>query len=66
LALRGLGRFEAAIASLREAIRLQPGHAKARTDLGMTLLLLGRFAEGFAEYEHRLAPRPAHIPGPPA
>jgi hypothetical protein len=31
----------------------------------MTLLLLGRLAEGFAEYEHRLAPRPAHIPGPP-
>ncbi|MBL6457433.1 tetratricopeptide repeat protein [Belnapia sp. T6] len=66
LALGSLGRFEDALATLRGAVRLQPGHAIARQNLAMTLLLLGRLEEGFAEYEHRLPPRPPGLPpGPP-
>jgi Flp pilus assembly protein TadD len=40
---------------LRATIRRQPDHAVAHHDLGLVLLALGRFPEGFAEMEWRRA-----------
>ena len=45
------GSMERGIACLEEAIRLQPDHAEAHYNQAMRLLLLGRFAEGWEEYE---------------
>jgi len=52
-ALKEQMKLEEAIASYREAIRLRPSFADAHRNLGMLLLLMGRFAEGWAEYEWR-------------
>jgi hypothetical protein len=49
-------RPERAVAYLEKAVQLQPNYAQARFNLGMTLLQLGDYARGFAEYEWR---RPA-------
>jgi hypothetical protein len=54
------GRLEEAEAVLREATALDPANPQPRHTLGMTLLQLGKYAEGWAFYEarHQLLPRP--------
>jgi tetratricopeptide (TPR) repeat protein len=47
------GRFEEALSYLDRALRLAPGLATTRMMRGMTLLRLGRFREGWAEYAAR-------------
>jgi len=49
------GKPDDAASAFRRAIELEPGLAKARTAYGMFLLQLGRYEEGWREYEHRLA-----------
>ena len=45
---------EGAISAYRAAIASEPGLVEAHVNLGMQLLLAGRFAEGWDEYEWRL------------
>ena len=45
---------EAAIAAYRAALGLEPHLVEAHVNLGMQLLLAGRYAEGWPEYEWRL------------
>jgi hypothetical protein len=58
--LRITGRLDEAEAVLREAHAVAPESAGIRHTLGMTLLQLGQYAEGWAFYEarHALLPRP--------
>lgn len=53
LALALAGRPEAALAAFDAALAVDPDHADAHWNRGVRLLTLGRFAEGWAEYEHR-------------
>jgi hypothetical protein len=48
-----LGRLDEALASYDRAIALNPGYDEAYNNRGMARLLLGHFAEGWADYEHR-------------
>lgn len=52
-ALQALDDIDAAIARFREAIRIQPDHAEAHFNLGVSLLTLGRYEEGWTEYSWR-------------
>lgn len=58
--LRITGRLEEAEAVLREALAAEPDNPRAQHTLGMTLIQLGRYAEGMALYEarHKLLARP--------
>lgn len=58
--LRITGRLDEAEAVLRESLAIDPTHAQTRHTLGMTLLQLGKYAEGWALYEarHELLYRP--------
>jgi len=58
--LRITGRLEEAEAVLRQAVAAAGDEPHPRHALGMTLLQLGRWAEGWALYEarHRILPRP--------
>lgn len=58
--LRTTGRLDEAEAVLREALAAEPGQPRAEHTLGMTLMQLGKYAEGTALYEtrHKLLPRP--------
>ena len=47
------GQPEAAIAYYEHALALRPDYAQAHFNLGMTLLQLGDYPRGFAEYEWR-------------
>ena len=51
--LRFLARPEEAALSFQEAIRFNPANADAHKSLGMMWLLLGKFEQGWAEYEWR-------------
>lgn len=56
------GCLDAAEAALNDAIRLAPGNPEYAYNLGMTQMMAGRLAEGFAGYEARwqvpsMAPR---------
>jgi len=62
--LRITGRLEEAEVVLRRAHAADPSHAAVRHSLGMTLLKLGRYAEGWRHYEARRQLYPA--PAPPA
>src|SRR5262249_19524321 len=42
-----------AVTALERAIELQPRYAQAHVNLGLTLLQLGDYPRGFAEYEWR-------------
>ncbi|WP_293765689.1 tetratricopeptide repeat protein [uncultured Aquitalea sp.] len=53
LALMELRRHEEAEALLREGLRLEPGHARLRQNLGYLLLARGAFAEGWHCHESR-------------
>jgi tetratricopeptide (TPR) repeat protein len=48
-----VGNYTAAMARYEEAMRLQPALASVRNNRAITLLLLGRLAEGWPEYEWR-------------
>jgi len=62
MTLKVLGTFDAAEAAYRRALALDPGNVEAHWNLANLLLLQGRWADGFAEYEWRLgraeAPKP--------
>ena len=55
VALHEVGRFDEALAAYGAACALDPGHPLARFHRAITLLTLGRFAEGWPDYELRLA-----------
>ena len=65
-ALRALGRIEEARDSFDRALQLSPDDPVLRFDRGLCRLLLGDYAGGWADYEHRLAGRPsaALVPAP--
>lgn len=54
IALQDLGRIEEAIAAYDRAIAREPGHTSARWHRSLALLLVGRFAEAWPDYELRL------------
>src|SRR5258708_9798769 len=62
--LRTTGRLAEAEAVLRAALAADPANAPVRQSLGMTLLQLGQFAEGWALYEARRKLHPAPPPPP--
>ena len=49
-------------ATYRQALRLQPDDATLHVNLGVVLLLAGRFAEGWKEYEWRFRAGAASLP----
>lgn len=51
--LRFQERLEESVAAARRAIAVEPDHAEAHKNLGFSLLLLGRYDEGFPHYEWR-------------
>ncbi|MBV9994448.1 MAG: tetratricopeptide repeat protein [Caulobacteraceae bacterium] len=53
IALHALGRPNAAVASFTTAIDLKPDYAEALINRSHSLLLGGRFDEGWREHEHR-------------
>ena len=53
LALAALNRHQEAVASFAQAIVLKPDDADAHFDTAMSLLTLGDYPRGFAEYEWR-------------
>ncbi|HLY45284.1 MAG TPA: tetratricopeptide repeat protein, partial [Stellaceae bacterium] len=53
LALQDMQQFEAALEGFDRALRIAPDNAEIRFNRGYLLLLLGRFAEGWPEYEWR-------------
>jgi len=55
LALQARNDVRAAIDAYRQALALRPDFAHARWNLSLALLLDGQFAEGWREYEARLA-----------
>ena len=66
-ALVDLHRPEEAVAAFTEAARRSTAPARALYHRGMAHLLAGRFAEGWADYEHRLQGpelRPRLLPAP--
>jgi tetratricopeptide (TPR) repeat protein len=52
-AYRELGRNDLALAAYERALALEPGHAQAHFSRSFVLLLLGRYREGWQEYEWR-------------
>ena len=64
--LRITGRLDEAEAVLREALASETGNAPVRHSLGMTLLQLGQYAEGWRYYEarHELTPLASAPPLP--
>lgn len=62
---RSLGDIDGSVASLRQAIALTPDDAEAHLNLAQTLLLAGRFAEGWPEYEWRARLDPVQAGRPP-
>ncbi len=49
----GKPRLEDSIAAFDQAITLSPDYAEAHSNRGMSLLLLGKFSEGWSDYEYR-------------
>jgi tetratricopeptide (TPR) repeat protein len=64
--LHGQGRAEEAEAPLREAVRLDPGDARAHASLGAALNALGRHAEALAAFGEALKLEPGHFDAWPA
>lgn len=50
IVLHRLGRFNESLAAYDKALKINPGYPEAHFERGKTLLLLGRYEEGFAEY----------------
>ena len=61
ITLEGIGRFEDAEASYREAIRLKPDYAEAHYNLGVTLNKLSRFEEAIESTKKSLVINPSNI-----
>lgn len=57
-ALRGLQRYEEALASYDQAIALNPQYGEAQFNAALCRLLLGRWEEGWSQYEWRWHGRP--------
>ncbi len=53
LALRNQARYEEAATAFRRALHLRPDYASAHWNLSWTLLALGDYSAGWAEYEWR-------------
>jgi len=68
MALLGLGRHREAFAACQQAIRLDPEVPENHWNLSSLQLLLGDFANGFANYEWRWRceslPKPRHVHKP--
>ncbi len=62
IALYRRGRLDAAEAQWKQVLALRPTDADAHTNLGISALLRGNFAEGFLLYESRLRQRTARLP----
>ncbi|MEN9222599.1 MAG: tetratricopeptide repeat protein [Thermostichus sp. BF3_bins_97] len=60
--LQEQNQLEAAIESYRQGLRLAPHWAEIHWNLGTALLSLGRYTEGWREYEWRLRRRGAEYP----
>jgi len=60
--LRATGRLEEAEAVLRRAVAAEPHRASPRFMLGMTLLGLGNYAEGWRYFEARRTVHPSRLP----
>jgi tetratricopeptide (TPR) repeat protein len=56
-ALRRLDRPSDALMDLRKAVALDPNYAEAQFELGMALLTLGHYEDGWKAYEQRWATR---------
>jgi len=55
LTLYSNGQIEEAISAYKEAIKLKEDYPEARLSLGLALLLIGNYPEGWPEYEFRLS-----------
>lgn len=53
IALKDHGLVDKAIVNFQQALRLKPDHAEAHFNRSLQLLLLGNYAEGWAEYQWR-------------
>ena len=62
--LTQLGRLDEAVGNFRQAILLAPEHAEAHMCLAATLLRMGQFSEGWAEYEWRWKSSAKHFVRP--
>lgn len=51
--LRNWGKCDEALAAFRQSVALQPDYAEGHWNLGRTLLLLGDYRNGWAEYDWR-------------
>ena len=60
VALQKAGRFDEAASQLREAIRLEPRHARAHSNLGNVQFAQGRYAEAIRTYDEALRLDPGH------
>lgn len=61
-ALKGLRRFDEAVASYDAAIALDPEYAEAPYNRGNALQELGRFDDALASYDRAIAIRPRYTP----
>jgi Tfp pilus assembly protein PilF len=61
LALHATGRYDEAISSYRNALRLTPDHPEVLYNLGNACLELGRVAEALSNYDDALAREPGHV-----
>ena len=53
ISLNEKGDIDAAISSLREALKINPDYIEAHKNLGNNLLLNGEYKQGWSEYEYR-------------
>ena len=61
IALQGLGRYEEAVASYRQALALKPDNADAYNNLGLALRSLNRHEEALACFETAQVIKPDHV-----
>jgi Flp pilus assembly protein TadD len=64
--LRSLHRLDDACRTFRTSIELSPDFALGRFNLGTTLLLAGRYVEGWTGYGQHVRVSGTRAPGPPA
>lgn len=67
VAQRDAGRFEDALGSYDRAIALDPANSVMRFDRAQVLLMLGRYQDGWIDFEHRWKlpdVQPARLPTP--
>jgi Flp pilus assembly protein TadD len=59
--LKAKGDLDGAIAEFRTALRLNPNHVAAHTNLGNALVVQGDFNEALDEYRTALRLNPSHV-----